>query len=234
MAFLSFVLFSMNSPLIAKKDEKASGSLKIQVQTKGLLPPPPLQVSIDAKVCGPKRQPQSSLINAQGALENAVAWLEPPKNSNRAAFKAPQPPHLHIKNCEFAPRITLAEPGSILKISSEDPILFHIRSLSKTKNRFQRSLPPNLASIEIKLADPEILSVVDDLHPWMKAFVLIAPHELYRISNSNGVLEFDRIPKGEYRLHLWHEVLGDMAYEKNVTIGDQPQEMTILWEAHQQ
>ncbi|HEY0796983.1 MAG TPA: carboxypeptidase-like regulatory domain-containing protein, partial [Acidisarcina sp.] len=45
-------------------------------------------------------------------------------------------------------------------------------------------------------------------HPWMQAFINIAPSPFYSVSNENGHFEIHGLPPGVYTLTATHEQLG--------------------------
>jgi len=73
---------------------------------------------------------------------------------------------------------------------------------------------------------PEIVEVTCDLHPWMKAWVVVAAHPFYAITGADGQFAFENLSPGQYRYQAWHERLGTVSGQ--VTVGDQqPGRLTI-------
>ena len=66
---------------------------------------------------------------------------------------------------------------------------------------------------------PEIIRVDCDLHPWMRAWVVVAEHPFYAVTNDQGNFVLDNVPPGAYTLQLWHESLGAMT--QDVTVKDE-------------
>ena len=60
-----------------------------------------------------------------------------------------------------------------------------------------------------------------DLHPWMRAWVVVAEHPFYAVTNERGELALENVSPGTYTLQLWHETLGvvkkDLAVSDGVT-----------------
>ena len=61
-----------------------------------------------------------------------------------------------------------------------------------------------------------------DLHAWMRAWVVVADHPFYAITNDMGEFILDNVPQGRYTLWIWQESFGTMTMDvtvedKNVT-----------------
>jgi hypothetical protein len=66
------------------------------------------------------------------------------------------------------------------------------------------------------LKNPEIIRVDCDLHPWMRAWVVVAEHPFYAVTNDQGEFMLDNIPPGEYTLQFWQESLGTATQDVTV------------------
>jgi hypothetical protein len=59
------------------------------------------------------------------------------------------------------------------------------------------------ASFAISEADPFYIKC--DVHPWMKAWVLVSDHPYFAVTDSNGNFSIDGIPAGSYEVVCWQE-----------------------------
>ena len=48
-----------------------------------------------------------------------------------------------------------------------------------------------------------------NMHPWMNAFINVAPNPFYAISDAQGHFRIPNLPPGDYTLAAVHEVLGE-------------------------
>ena len=55
---------------------------------------------------------------------------------------------------------------------------------------------------------PGMMSVLCDVHGWMKAFVRVHDHPFHAVSDELGFFRTSGIPPGSYSIELWHETLG--------------------------
>ena len=53
----------------------------------------------------------------------------------------------------------------------------------------------------------------------MRAWVVVADHPFYALTNEQGEFMLDNVPRGEYTLQLWQESLGTVT--KDVTVRDE-------------
>jgi hypothetical protein len=60
----------------------------------------------------------------------------------------------------------------------------------------------------VTFAKPEIVRVACDLHSWMTAWVVVAAHPFYAMTDADGQFAFDDLPPGVYHLSIWQERLG--------------------------
>jgi hypothetical protein len=53
----------------------------------------------------------------------------------------------------------------------------------------------------------------------MRAWVVVAEHPFYTVTNDQGEFVLDNVPPGKYTLQLWQEILG--AGTQDVTVQDE-------------
>ncbi|MGH8056195.1 MAG: carboxypeptidase regulatory-like domain-containing protein, partial [Candidatus Entotheonellia bacterium] len=75
---------------------------------------------------------------------------------------------------------------------------------------------PKARTIPIVFKKPEIIRIDCDLHPWMRAWVVVADHPFYAVTNDQGEFMLDHVPPGKYTLRLWQESLGTVTKEVTV------------------
>jgi plastocyanin len=154
----------------------------------------------------------------------AALWLE-----SRAPSSGKQLQHtsktlaLNNKRCAFEPHIFVMSPGDSLDNINSDPLLHntHLAAqktpLGEGGDSFNIALLPKSPSRQKKVFDEGVYSITCDVHPWMKAWVIVQKHESSQVSTQDGSFHFDKIAAGSYTLHLWHERLGH--HEKAVLVG---------------
>ncbi len=178
-------------------------------------PPPPVKfrVSTDITGCGTERWSKALIIGLDRGVQHAVITLVgiqgPPKRPTTA-------PTLDQVGCEFIPRVVIAPVGSPIIILNTDNFLHTFHTIS-VKNAPVDKAQPNLRRVlKEKFDKPEIIEVKCDLHSWMKAWIVVAEHPYYTVTDGTGAFVLTDVPAGSYQLRVWHETLGEE--EKDVVV----------------
>ena len=61
------------------------------------------------------------------------------------------------------------------------------------------------------------MSVVCNIHPWMKAYFFVLDHPYFAVTDEKGRFEIQGLPAGEYTLSAWHEKFAEQ--EAKITVG---------------
>ena len=68
---------------------------------------------------------------------------------------------------------------------------------------------------------PEImLHLGCDVHRWMNSYIGIVNHPFFDVSSSAGVFGIENVPAGSYRIHAWHETLGELTRSVQIRAGE--------------
>jgi hypothetical protein len=122
------------------------------------------------------------------------------------------------EQCVFVPRVMVVPAGGTVESLNTDRLLHNLHSNSKGNPTFNRTQPRG-RTIPIVLKEREIIRVDCDLHPWMRAWVVVADHPFYAVTNDQGEFMLDNVPPGEYTFQLWQESLGVVT--KDVTVREE-------------
>jgi hypothetical protein len=115
--------------------------------------------------------------------------------------------------------------GGTVDFLNSDRLLHNLHATPKLNVSFNRTQPKD-RTIQVTFEKPEIVRIVCDLHSWMVAWVIVAAHPFYAITNADGEFSFDNLPPGQYKLQVWQERLGTVP--ATVTVGaQQPARVTI-------
>ena len=183
-----------------------------------------IEITADQYVCGTDKDSGDLIVSPRREIANAVVWIENPP-STAASPAQSKKVEIDQKACVYVPRVVVVPVGGTVDFLNSDRLLHNIHATPKLNASFNRTQPKN-RTIPVTFDKPEIVEVTCDLHPWMQAWVVVAAHPFYAVTGKDGQFAFDDLPAGEYRLHVWHERLGDASLQ--VTVADrQPTRTTV-------
>lgn len=195
----------------------SAGSIKGTVVLKGAPPEArKVAVTIDQYVCGKEKNAEDLLVSAQGGIRNAVVWIDKPPGG-ATAEPLPAATSMDQKECVFAPRVVLVPAGGRIDFLNSDRLLHNLHSTPNVNPPFNRTQPRG-RTITITFPHPEILRVACDLHSWMRAWVVVAEHPFYAVTDAEGQFSLRGLPPGRYTMRGWQERLGTVS--KDIVVGD--------------
>lgn len=182
--------------------------------------PKKLPVTIDQYICGKEKPAEDLVVGAQRGIRNAAVWLHTPP-PGAAWPAAPVKVDMDQRGCVFVPRVVLVPAGGTVEFLNSDRLLHNLHSASRENPSFNRTQPKGRV-IPIAFAKPEIIRINCDLHSWMRAWVVVADHPFYALTNEAGEFSLPSVPPGKYTLQIWQESLGVTSREIAVRDDDAP------------
>lgn len=174
-----------------------------------------LLVTVDQTVCG-KEKDADDLRETGKGIRNVVVSLQGPPPD--ATWKAPLPlVQMDQQQCVFIPRVVIVPVGGTVEFLNSDRLLHNLRTRNTQNPAFNRTQPKG-RTIPIAFTKPEIIRVDCELHPWMRAWVVVAAHPFYALTNEQGEFVLANVPPGKHSLQFWHESLGTVTHD--VTVAD--------------
>jgi plastocyanin len=203
----------------------AAGAIKGTVVLKGTAPElKKLAVTIDQYVCGKEKNPEELLLSPQGGIRSAVVWLDKPPVAPSGEVLA-STTSMDQKECMFDPRVVIVPTGGKVDFLNSDRLLHNLHAAPTANAPFNRTQPKG-RTITISFSHPEIIRVTCDLHSWMRAWVVVAEHPFYALTNAAGEFALRGLPPGRYTLKVWQERLGTTS--KDVVVGEpEPTAVTV-------
>ena len=176
-----------------------------------------LPVTVDHSVCGKEKDAADIVLSPEKGIRNVVVSLQPPPPGVTWPVALPIV-QMDQQQCVFVPRVVVVPVGGTVEFLNNDRLLHNLHSASTGNPIFNRTQPRG-RTIPIVFKQPEIIRVACDLHPWMRAWVVVAEHPFYAVTNDQGEFRLDNVPPGQYTLQLWQESLGTVT--KDVTVKDE-------------
>jgi hypothetical protein len=162
----------------------------------------------------------SVVVNRDGTLANVVISITGPLPADHV-YPNPPPVVMDQRYCTFKPRVVAAVIGQqlILRNSDNFPHLSHALN-SATAIGFNSPVPGNAVRNVEPFPASDTFEVRSDLFPWMHGYVRVLDNPFFDVTRSDGAYSVKDLPPGHYTLHAWHEVLGELEKEIEVTGGE--------------
>lgn len=197
----------------------ATGVITGRVKFDG--PPParaPLHVHHDAHVCTEPLLSEEVIVSPTGGLANVALILEgeglPPPGEK------PKGGTLDQKGCTFAPHVQTLTVGAELDVGNDDGTLHNVHALTAGRTVFNLGMAVKGLRIKRKMAQPGVVKIrCDSGHTWMRAYLIVVPHELHATSDGEGAFRIEGVPAGTWKVTAWHEKLGQLQGTATVTAG---------------
>jgi plastocyanin len=193
-----------------------TGSISGKVTIAGLAPKlANLPVTKDMKFCGTSKPDESLEVGAGGGVKNVVVWL----TDMPAPRKIEKKQKLDQQACAFVPHVVAAPAGSVLDVVNSDPVLHNARAQASETRAFNYAMPIKGHTVPTKLKKEGFFKVSCDVHPWMRAWVVVLPTAAISITDANGAYALEGVPPGKHKIKIWHERLGEREDAIEVTAG---------------
>ena len=200
-----------------------AGTLKGHVKFDGKAPKSKrLKMNADP-VCGASHSgpvySESFKMAADGSMAEAIVYL---KNVSYSGGSPADPVVLDQNGCIYNPHVLGLVAGQELLIKNSDATLHNIHSRPNVNKEFNFAMPKVVKEKKASFAksEPEPFYIKCDVHPWMKAWVLVSDHPYFAVTDSNGNFSIDGIPAGSYEVVCWQEKFKKMPLTATVTVGD--------------
>ena len=148
---------------------------------------------------------QSFILNKDGYIKNVMIYLKDIKYDG----KIPENHAVLDKNgCIYSPHVQGMMVGQELLIKNSEATLHNIHGLPTINSEFNFAMPKVVKEKAIKIDKPEHpIYIKCDVHPWMKAWVMVSGHPYFAITDENGYYKIDNVPPGKYEVVLGNEAV---------------------------
>ena len=187
-------------------------------------PPAPIEITADkdVEVCGKHKLVNEELVVSDDkGIANVVLFVRSKGvtvHPDLVDGSKADPVVLDNKDCRFQPHVGFVQTGQTLTIKNSDTV-GHNSNIATMKNSPSNSLVPSNGSSDVTFSRAEAIpaSVTCNIHPWMKAYLVIRPNPYGAVSGADGSFEIENLPVGEeLEFQLWHEKGG---YLDEFTLG---------------
>lgn len=154
-------------------------------------------------------------------LGGVVVWLA----DARTGKEIPLARRFELANdrCQITPRVQAATAGGTLNVRNADATQHRTRFLrhptGETLALVSQTDPGQVVPVERVLAQPGMVEVRNDQHPWMRGWIAVFDHPYYGVTTRDGAFSFDSVPPGRYRVMAWHERVGRVVDSVTIAAG---------------
>ena len=145
-----------------------------------------------------------------GGLQNVFIYVKDGLG-NKLYAPSQDPVVIDQKGCRFAPHVVGVQAGQPVKFTNSDSTMHNVHMTPQlpTNQSVDISQPPNGAGEMRTMPTPELMIPVRcNNHPWMEAFVNVAPNPFFAVSDADGHFTIKGLPPGTYTIVAVHEKLG--------------------------
>ena len=204
----------------APVDPATAGSISGVVSFTGKAPARiPIDMSMDP-ACSLATEPNltEQYMVDQGHLANVFVYVKTGIAPSSATTNA-APVVLDQKGCRYTPHVIALQQGGQVEFHNADPTMHNIHTTPEDNTQpIDISQTPASPFDLHRFNTPEtMLSVRCNNHPWMQAFINVAPNPYYAVTKADGSFTIPNLPPGTYTLAAVHEKLGEQDLQITVT-----------------
>jgi plastocyanin len=200
----------LNGPAV---DRSQFGSITGVVLFKGK---PPARVPIDMSMdpaCAMSGDPNFSeqYVVASGKLANVYVYIKAGAPASSAPAGTP-PVILDQHGCRYIPHVIAVQQGGSVQFRNSDPTMHNIHAVPTVAGNAVVDVsqgPMGPAQTRPFNAPELMLPVRCNNHPWMSAFINVAPNPYFEVTSGDGEFTIRNLPPGTYTLAAVHEKLGE-------------------------
>jgi len=179
---------------------------------------PEIEVTKNQEYCGNELPREKYLISKDGAIRNVFVVIE---NIEKGRAVPKEATTIDNSKCAFVSHVSIGYKGNKVAIKNSDPILHntHLYSGIGGRTLYNLSLADEGQVVEKPLRKAGLVDVQCDAHKWMQGYMFVLEHPYGAVTDEAGSFAISDVPPGKYTLKAWHEALGELTEEVEVTAG---------------
>lgn len=130
------------------------------------------------------------------------------------------PPRVTSRGAVFVPDFQVVPPGSVLEVANDDPYLHNTHLFRRGETVFNVAAPHPGMTVRKPLVTTGLHEARCDLHPWMRATLLVPPSPHYALLHKAGTVDFAALAPGRYLLHLWQPGMSEQWRTVEISQGE--------------
>ncbi len=220
---MAVVMLQMPWALLHQANDQLdeADALEGVVRLKGDTVALPTQVAneTDPDVCGREHSLEDLVVSSdnRGIQHATIALLDVPASARTTAPSPPSRLEIDNRGCRFIPHTAVAVVGDTIVARNSDPVFHTTHYYGPLRGNV--ALPRSDMSVSRVVRQPGIITVLCDVHGWMKAFIRVGDHGFHDVTDESGSFAIADIPPGSYTVEFWHERLGAQQLDVQIESG---------------
>lgn len=171
----------------------------------------------DPDVCGVEQTLEDLVVSPtnRGVRDVIVALADAPREG--WARRGPKQLVLDNRDCRFDPHVAAVMLGDTIVARNSDATLHTTHFYGALRGNL--SMPRQGMRVLRVPQRPGMISILCDVHGWMKAYIAVHDHPFYEVTDRDGTFRIEGVPPGDYIMEAWHQVLGTQQVRVRVESG---------------
>jgi plastocyanin len=121
----------------------------------------------------------------------------------QGATKKTQKKIIDQRSQRFIPTVAAIRLGDTVDFPNNDKVWHNVYSKGGA-TEFDLGLYPPGKTRSQRFDKPGVSRILCNAHPKMEAFVVVKDHPFFSSTDSRGLYEIKNIPRGKFRVEIWH------------------------------
>jgi plastocyanin len=155
-----------------------------------------------------------------GKLANVFVYVKSgPPAAMQMGQAGTEPVVMDQKGCQYVPHVIGVVQGGTVLFKNSDVTMHNVHTMPSSggNQAVDLSMGPRGTPVSKQFMKPELMIPVRcNNHPWMNAFINVAPTPFFAVTDAAGHFTITGLPAGNYVLGAVHEKLGEK--DVNITV----------------